>query len=404
MKVTKRLLGWLNSVFDIEAHQFLAFRLSYAGGRGGAGSGTMTVSVDDAVLTTTIIGGPGQSLSIDLTEYTISTLAAFLAQQHGYSVTALTNTDAADLSASILLDVVDAPNGNLYGYTNPLWTFYEAVAVQIKAVWEQVKNAPLEMSTTTADGPWLDELGAYYGVPRMLGEADAQYGPRIIAQVILPKSNNIAMANAITSFTGQVVTVEDVVAFGPAVPQFNGAITYNGADTYDTTPLRIYGLFVVSVGYDLLGSTDPTDFLAAVTIVVNQLRAAGTQMQSLQLGGSVMSDAVPLPTDATPNALAIVQALTDSIIKPTDSMAISLVSMGSLTDAITPPDDSADTLAAVYTTRYNEQRVFDGSVPYGSGNTFMGVMEGGFGTPSPTPPPPSFDFSLPDNSWMIPLA
>lgn len=395
MQFTKRLLGWLNSVFDITPHQFLSCRLNYAG--------TMTVSVLDSVLTTTVIGGPGQALSIDLSDYTISTLVGFLAQQPGYSVTAVTNTDAATLSARVLVDVTDAANGSLYGYTNPLWAFFEAVAYELRAAKSQVQNAPREMATTTADGPWLDYLGGFYGVPRMLNEADVQYGPRIIAQVIMPKSNNIAMANAITAFTGQVVTVDDIIEYGPAVPQFNGAITYNGAETYSTAAEQIYGLFVVTAGYDLLGGTDPTDFATAVTTVVNQLRAAGTQMQSLLLGGSVMSDTVPSPTDTAANNLAIVQALSDTVTEPTDSMAVSQVSMAALVDAITEPTESADELTATYSTLFNSQRRFDGSVPYGSGNTFDGVLEGGFGTPIPPAPAPSFNFRQPGNSWMMPL-
>src|SRR3546814_4396237 len=91
------------------------------------------------------------------------------------------------------------------------------------------------MSTKTAQGEWLDELGGYYGVPRIQGENDASYGPRIIAEVLRPRGNNVAMEAAIKVYTGQDAKVTDVTLYGDPFPRYDATIRYDGTRSEEHT-------------------------------------------------------------------------------------------------------------------------------------------------------------------------
>ena len=99
MKLTKKLLGFINKVFDKDPAPFLALRLRYVG----AG---MTWSVQDAVLRTTPSGGLGAPLVIDLRAYRIGELVNYLAAQTGYTVEYVDLSELSQLSAACLLDEI----------------------------------------------------------------------------------------------------------------------------------------------------------------------------------------------------------------------------------------------------------------------------------------------------------
>lgn len=371
MQLTAKLLRALNRVFDKDARPFLALRLSYQGG--------LTWQVADGILTTAVTGGPGAPLAVDLSAYTITSLVGFLAAQPGYIVPYADSSDLAQLSALVLVDGsgdIGQSNGDhLQAYTNPNWAFLDAAADQLTAAQTAIAALPAEMSTTSADGEWLDLLGSYYGVPRNLSEVDAQYGPRITGTVLQPRSNNIAIAMALTAATGQACQVPDVVEYGAAVPQFDGTITYDGAHTYSTAAKPIYGLFDVTTGYDLLGATTPTAFVTRVQQIVAPLRAAGTQLRAVALQGGTLVDAGPAPADALP-VISVQPILADSVATPADTSSTMPVALTGLIDAATPPQDSTDALLVAFSTTFNGVRRFDGSVLYASGHAATESMAG----------------------------
>lgn len=286
---TPKLLARLNRVFNKDPVEVLALRFTY--------SGTMQWTVADGVLSTVVEGGTGQALSIPLYGLSLGQLAGQLIASPGYSVPFLEPT-MAGLSALVLLDATGDPtlsNGDhLYAYTSALWSWTEAQAYELEAAGSAIGAMLAQMTTATAAGEWLDLLGSYYAVPRLAGETDAAYGPRIIAEVLLPKGNNKAIEAVIYAVTGQRATITDVVVYGNASPLFNGLIAFSGAPHYyNANAAPTYGLFDAVIGYDLLGSSDLTTFIAEVKALVNRMRDAGTQLRNIAATGSAVGDAVP---------------------------------------------------------------------------------------------------------------
>ena len=293
MRLTGKLLGWLNRAFDKDPLAYLGLRLNYAG--------SMQWQVADGVLTTTVRGGGGIGLTVDLAGYTVGSLATFFQAQTGYSVPFVASSALSGASALRLLegtgDQAESNGDHLFVYTSPLYGILDAYAVELAAAEDAIAAMPAEMSIPTADGGWLDYLGSYYAVPRQPGEMDGVYGLRIIAEVLRPLGNNLAIEQAIADFTGQTVSIVDVVEYS-GEPKFDGAASFNGAYTFLPGTHPIYGLFDAVVGYDLLGGNPPAQEAARLRAIIERLRDAGTQLRSLSLGGSQLSDAITQrPTD-----------------------------------------------------------------------------------------------------------
>jgi len=347
MKLTEKLLGYLNRVFDKDPHRFLALRLRY--------SGSMTWTVEDGVLTTAVTGGPGAPLVVDLSQYTIEQLVSHLASQAGYSVEYADATSLADMCALVLIDGSadqDASNGDhLYGYTTLLWSYLEAQAIELKAASVQIGEMLEQMEIPSADDFWLDEHGGYYGVRRRAGELDADYASRMIAEIFRIRGNNVAIEVAIEGATGQEVTVTDVTVYSQtAFPLYDGAINYDGSQMHNADAQPLYGLFDVVVGYDLEGDEDPTEFQASVTSLVNALRDAGTHMRSLSLSGSQLDDSWTDPiTDSF--VLSVGASLSDSVQAPIDILRPFAGTM-SYSDAVVAPADDLDAYS-ISTHTYN---------------------------------------------------
>ena len=371
MQLTQTLLGYLNRVFNKDPARVLAMQFTH--------QYPMSWTVQDAVLTTTVLnGGMGGNLTIDLTQYTFAQLVNYIAAQPGY-ITPFLAPSMADVCAAALLDASGSvtpsePPQPMYAYTSVLWAYLECNAAELELAAAQIKNLPLQMSTTTADTIWLNVLGTYYNVPRLLNEPDTAYGPRIIASVLRPMSNNVAMEIAITTFTGQDTTVTDVVLPGVTGNAYNGKFTYNGAINHDSANTPIYGLFDVEYGYDLINGQDPTTFAQTITALINTLRAAGTHLRDLSLVGSNLQDTLTPPTDSF-SLIEVVAPFADTLTPPTDAMSVINIRQTPFADTLTPPDDTgAMELTIQYNYQYNGIRRFDGTVLYQSGQTEVDTL------------------------------
>jgi hypothetical protein len=364
MQLTSKLLGFLNRVFNKDPEQFLAFRFQYNG------TG-MTWKVQDGFLTTVVTGGTGGPLNIDLSQFTVLGLASFIDQQPGYDLAYVDPTAKNVLSALVLVDNSGDQNlsngDHVYGYTSLLWSYLEANSAELELAQDQIEAMPAEMSTTTADGYWLDFIGNFYGIPRTLGEVDAVYGPRIIQTVLAPRGNNKAIEIAIKNITGQAATVTDAPISGPGFPLFNGAITFNGAQEYHSTATREYGLFDVSTGFDLINGVSPSAFIAAVTAMIDAWRDAGTHLRQFTLAGGTISDTFTATVADVIGALVVGAALSDTLPAPTES-EVAAVTISTMSDTGPTPTE-ADTFSWSYFTKYNGLRNFNGAVPFDSGGT-----------------------------------
>jgi hypothetical protein len=280
----------------------LVMRLSYQ-------TGAMTWMVADDVLSTTVMGGMGEDLSVDLSAYTIGSLATYLAGQLGYQVLYL-HPDYSNLSALALVEetnnIATSNGDHIHVATNPNWAYMSAVGSELSVVRRMIELAPSQMATTTARGEWLDLLGSYYKVPRTLEENDTQYSPRVPAEVILPRQNNVAIEAALQTATGQDVSCVNALVYGSPLPLFDGAIKFDGSHFFNAAAGRIYNLFDITIGYDLIGSSTPDGYLVSIRDQVDRLRAAGTHLRNLTLGPSLLVDRVAPPTDGLDETWTIV--------------------------------------------------------------------------------------------------
>lgn len=370
MKLTQKLLGFLNRVFSKDPDAFLALRLQYAGG--------MVWKIRSGILSTVVTGGIGASLTVDLSKYTVRQLVSYLAAQPGYSIPYAETGPLADLSARVLIDggadIATSSGDHVSGYTSLLWSYVDAGGKELVDAAAQIDQMLLQMDTHTASAEWLDELGGYYGVPRLQGEADAQYAPRIIAEVLRPRNNNVAIELALQQYTGQAAQVVDVVEYGTSSGQFvyNSAYTFNGAKQYNSSSQPIYGKFDVVYSYDLLGGTDPTAFAGTVRDLINRLRAAGTHLRAMSLQTSAISDTVTPPTDGGDLAYVGQLALVDAGPVPSEQMSTLSGALAALTDTVAGASDGVS-LAVTYGSTYGGARAFNGKIAYA--NTGSPVAE-----------------------------
>ena len=365
MLLTKTLLGFLNRVFCKDPARVLAMQFTH--------QYPMSWQVQDGILTTIVSdGGFGGNLTIDLTQYTFAGLVNYLASQPGY-ITPYLSPTTAEVSAAALMDASgsvtpDGSGGQLYAYTSVLWAYLEANAAELELAARQIASLPLEMSTTTADTIWLDVLGTYYKVPRLPNEEDSAYGPRIIASVLRPMGNNVAMEIAISVFTGQTTTVTDVVLPGVTGNVYNADHAHDGSIQYDAVSTPVYGLFDVEYGYDLINGQDPTSFAQTITELINTLRDAGTHLRDLSLVGSNLTDTLTPPMDGGALTLDVNYDPEDTLTPPTDADSIIAVNMGSLTDVLTPPVDANGVSNTVtYSYEHNGIRGYNGAIEHMSG-------------------------------------
>lgn len=366
MKLTQKLLGYLNRAFSRDPVQFLALRINYAGG--------MVWKIEDAVLTTTVTGGIGANQTVQLSGYNIAQLANLFSALPGYSVSYQIADTASTLSARVLMDGTgdqDQSNGDhLYAYTSLTWAFLEASAYELKHAREQIYQMLRQMVVPTAEDEWLDEIGDYYNVKRQDGEIDATYGPRIIYEVIRPRNNNKAIEIAISQATGGLSSkVTDVTIPGDISPAYDGDIDHDGSRLYNATGKYRRNLFDVEYAFDLEGAEDIADFQSRVLGIIDQFRSAGTHLRQILLqSGQLIDEANYNFTDSI--AFVGTVTLVDSVSPQTDGLDITGVL--TLTDTVPSAADGDLVINSLSVHTYNGVHAYGGIgrvVKHDSGQT-----------------------------------
>lgn len=354
MKLTQKLLGYLNRAFSRDPMQFMALRISYDGG--------MVWTIEDAVLTTTVTGGSGDSQVVELADYNLAQLANHFAALPGYSVPFQITGTASTLGARVLMDSAGdqaQSNGDhLYAYTSLTWAFLEASAYELKLAREQIYQMLRQMVVPTAEDEWLDEIGDYYNVKRQNEEADEVYGPRIIYEVIRPRNNNKAIEIAISQATGGLPSkVTDVTLPGDISTAYDGAVDHDGSRLYNATSKYQRNLFDVEYAFDLEGSEDIAPFTARVLGIIDQFRSAGTHLRQILLQSGQLVDNATYNFTESLNFSGEV-TLIDSVDAQTDSMA--LAATLSLVDSAVMPVDGDLTIESLSVHTYNGARTHGG--------------------------------------------
>ncbi len=365
MKLTTRLLGYLHSAFDKDAHAFIAFRVWHT-------SGLFKWVVSERVM----YGYDGDTLlfSIDLSQHTIETLCGALLTKPGVSISYTANRSDLDISACALLDgagAIAASNGDcVRAYTSTIWMYVDALATELATAKASIAAALAQMNLKTSGGEWVDEWGGYFDIPRAPGELDAAYANRIVIEVFQPRGNNKAIEIALKRQFLQDFAVVDVVKYLDALVTHNGTQTYDGEISpgvplnYNAANKPVYGLFQVVAAYNLESGLDMLAYAAAVRAFVNKFRDAGMQLDSLLLSGSSLADTCPPPTDS-PVDIVVDAPLADTAVAPTEAM-LTAASLADMSDASTAPTE-AGLLDISYATTFNGLRSFDGTRQYMGG-------------------------------------
>lgn len=362
MRLTQRLLSYLYSAFDKDPDAFVAFRLW-------SDVGVLSWAVADRQLTVSVDGV--EDAVFDLPGLTIAGLVAALKATPGYVVADAVVDERANMAAHALIDgsgsVSDLNGDRLRAYQSLTWAYLDACAVELTGLSSTAGNAPLQLATASAEGEWLDEIGGYYNVARLVGERDADYGPRIIAETIAPKSNNVALEIAIARAFGQDATVTDVRVWGAAFPLLNGAISLDGTHQLNAAAQPLYGLFDVAVSFDLEGGSGVDEFKVRLKAFVDRVRAAGTHLRALELTGSQLSDIVPECDDGPDIAFLVNMDMEDGVDAVSDDMSTLSAALVGMEDAVDSPVDEAVGLSLSWTTRLNGARRLSGGFPLASG-------------------------------------
>lgn len=364
MKLVAKLLDYIHRGFDKEPESFVALRLRHS-------SAGFRWTVSDRVLS----GFDGATLlfQVDLSAHTLASLISHLYTYSGVEVAYAAGQDRLGLSACVLLDGEGAQaesNGDvLLGYSSLLWVYLDAVSTELVEAKARVVAMLDQMSIKTADTEWLDEWGGYFGVPRLHGEVDADYANRIVVEVMRPRENNKAIEIALLQNFGQESSVVDVRLWGPTSPLYNANYTHNSAVLHNASPVPVYGLFDVVIGYDLLSGADQQEYANTVRSFIERFRAAGTHMRSLSLSGSVIEDVFAGATDGGDNQPVAVTAtsIDEAFSAPTDVFAAMDGAIAAFTESFSAPADGTANYTVSYTTSYNGLRSYNGAVPHSSG-------------------------------------
>lgn len=253
MSIIQKMLTYLHRVFDKDPQRMLAMRVAH--------TDSLTWTILDGQL---VIQTADDEITADLSEYTLDELRIFLDAQAGISIPYFDAT-IADRSALILMDGAgdqDESNGDhFYVYTSLLWAFAGAYGTELRLIRSCIELIPDQMSVPASRGEWLEYLGEWMGMPRLTGEDDDTYSRRIIADIIKPRCNNVAIQDALATKFGLALSQVKVLdaplaAYAPIVPASGHTHHYcefdieleppfDGIDPYDmppfVKPLRVHG-------------------------------------------------------------------------------------------------------------------------------------------------------------------
>lgn len=361
MKLISKLLGYLHSGFDRTPQSFVAFRARHT-------SDSFNYVVTDNVLTGLI--GNVVLFQVDLTQYTLGALANFIATQPGMTVPFVAGSDLLGVSAVTLLDAESSQiqsNGDCFvAYTSQLWSWLNTMIIELVELRSQVVQMLNQMSIQTAQEDWLDEWGGYFGIPRNLGELDAVYSQRIVIEVLRPKHNNKAIELALQNLFGQKAKVIDVTKYASVLSPYNGSFNHDGSHKYSDSSVPVYGMFAVEIAYSLESDFDEQGYSQKIHDFIEKFRAAGTHMDSLLLGGSILSDAYP--TQNTNDLLTVIPAvsLADVNQPPVEVSMASKIGISTVTESYSGASDGLF-LTININSSYSGQRIYNSAKLYNAG-------------------------------------
>jgi hypothetical protein len=189
--------------FSKDAQPDLGITLHYTGGEA-------TVTILRHRLMTSVDGGPGVDLIIDLSELqSMQDLVNEINASTGYTCTL---TGAGDISPMLLIPVEDVDinttTASLLVFTSLLWKILIVAAWALEDSLENVEEGLEESAQPTSDTNWLDQWGVTLGdVLRLPLEPDPNYKARMMREVQRIRLGKNAIINAVLDAIGVQIDI-----------------------------------------------------------------------------------------------------------------------------------------------------------------------------------------------------
>lgn len=366
IRLTDKLLSFVYSALNKSPDSYIAFRADHVDGYFSYQivGYTITCSVGGVVV-----------FSDDLSNYTLLTLASAIGTIDGVTIVYRLDDASMGLSARVLTegsgDQSQSNGDAFHAFNSLLWMLFDSLGKELVAAGVSIDEMLLQMSMKTAGDIWLDYWGEHFGITRLSGELDPAYALRIVVEVLRPRGNNKAIEAAFYAQFGQRAQVVDTLSYHGTFNAYDGFTTHDGSRIYDGTASLFYGLFTVVIGYDLEGADSPNAFADTVRAFVERFRDAGTQLQSLGLAGSLMTDAYP-GRESESLAVALSTSLADTYAVEAEALNTVAAVLSVMVDAAPSGSDSFSVDVTGETT-YSGFRSYSGSVRYQSG---VAITEG----------------------------
>lgn len=193
----ERLAGHLyESALDLDPDAAIALRIGHPDGlTWHCADGYLTVVAGGVSLPPFALDGSLQHLVTQLTASGIEVKYA--------------NPDLLHLASGALLEGAGNDQSSLSDqlkvFQSNLWTLLDAYGVAVDEADRHIVEGIAQLYIGSAEGEFLDYWGEFFGVPRNAGELDPDYRTRMIVEVLRPKSNKIAIENAVSEIVGDHV-------------------------------------------------------------------------------------------------------------------------------------------------------------------------------------------------------
>ena len=188
---------------------------------------------------------------IDLADYSLEQFVEYFQEKYdekiinGYGGIKVNYSDDLEygtyLPSTLLLEGgldIDANDISWPIFTNNNFKFLLPLVLMIKDYKMQIQAASQQTNQHIATGEWLEYWGKILNVSRQTSEIDMDemYRARMQREALLPKSNNLAIAELVTSATGQSSAVVDgsspfQIIF-PSIDQALKTLPFNRTSSY----------------------------------------------------------------------------------------------------------------------------------------------------------------------------
>lgn len=165
-----------------------------------------------------------------------------------------------------------------------LWAVVEPPAEALETAAVDAQSALDEIHLDRAAGEFLTLHGGdYYGIARKSGESDVVYLDRLIATIIKPHSNNVAIQNALAQYlsvsAGLIQVVDANIGELGGRGYLDGTWLLDGARWLNGHQKPGY---VLTAQFDVyIDASVTVTSTATVKSLINQFKAAGTHLRYL---------------------------------------------------------------------------------------------------------------------------